>query len=133
MCVSEFAGFNRVLRKSMYTIMSVIHLLLSLLVNVTHLCLAEIGVPPKVVPYVVGVRRSCQGSQVVKLLQRRYNLPLSLLPLIWRRISPYQVYCREVLIITFLFYFCMKLMHKYTLKDFAATAHILESLKISYR
>ena len=48
----------------MYTIMSVIHLLLSLLVNVTHLCLAEIGVPPNVVPYVVGVRRSCQGSQV---------------------------------------------------------------------
>ena len=65
MRVSEFAvnfGFNRVLRKSMYTIMSVIHLLLSLLVNVTHLCLAEIGVPPKVVPYVVGVRGSCQGS-----------------------------------------------------------------------
>ena len=26
----------------------------------------------------------------------------------------------------------MKLMHKYTLKDFAATVHILESLKISY-
>lgn len=53
----------------------------------------------------------------LKLLQRRYNLPFSLLPLIWRRVSPCQVYCWEVLMITFkfLFCFCMKLMHKYTL------------------